>query len=64
MTEKKLPTDTPLTPKKRAILVGASSGIGASLAHRLADAGIQIALLARRSEMLEELTKNAAGNDH
>ena len=56
MTEKKLPTDTPLTPKKRAILVGASSGIGASLAHRLADAGIQVALLARRGEMLEELT--------
>ncbi len=55
-TENNLPTATPLTPKKRAILVGASSGIGAALAHRLADEGYQIALLARRAEMLEELT--------
>ncbi len=55
-TENKLATATPLTPKKRAILVGASSGIGAALAHRLADEGYQIALLARRAEMLEELT--------
>ncbi len=54
-TENNLPTATPLTPKKRAILVGASSGIGAALAHRLADEGYQIALLARRAEMLEEL---------
>ena len=53
---KALSTATPLTPKKRAILVGASSGIGAALAHRLADEGYQIALLARRAEMLEELT--------
>ena len=57
MTEtNKLPTATPLTPKKRAILVGASSGIGAALAHRLADEGFQVALLARRAEMLENLT--------
>jgi short-subunit dehydrogenase len=55
-TTNKLPTATPLTPKKRAILVGASSGIGAALAHRLADKGYQVALLARRVEMLEELT--------
>ncbi len=54
--EKKLPTATPLRPKKRAILVGASSGIGAALAHRLADEGFQVALLARRAEMLEALT--------
>lgn len=56
MTENKLSTATPLTPKKRAILVGASSGIGAALARRLADEGYQIALLARRAEMLEMLT--------
>ena len=54
--ENKLPTATPLRPKKRAILVGASSGIGAALAHRLADEGFQVALLARRAEMLEKLT--------
>ena len=51
-----LPTSTPLAQKKRAILVGASSGIGAALAHRLADEGYQIALLARRFEMLSNLT--------
>ena len=51
-----LPSATPLTPRKRAIIVGASSGIGAALAHRLADEGYQIALLARRGEMLEKIT--------
>jgi len=51
-----LPSATPLMPKKRAIIVGASSGIGAALAHRLADEGYQIALLARRGEMLEKIT--------
>ncbi len=55
-SEQKLATATPLSPKKHAILVGASSGIGAALAHRLADEGYQIALLARREEMLSTLT--------
>ncbi|HIE25288.1 MAG TPA: SDR family NAD(P)-dependent oxidoreductase [Anaerolineales bacterium] len=55
-SEQKLATSTPLSPKKRAILVGASSGIGAALAHRLVDEGYQIALLARREEMLSTLT--------
>ncbi|MBT3339160.1 MAG: SDR family NAD(P)-dependent oxidoreductase [Anaerolineae bacterium] len=54
--QENLPSATPLNPKKRAIVVGASSGIGAALAHRLADEGYQIALLARRVEMLEKLT--------
>ena len=54
--KQKLPTATPLRPQKRAILVGASSGIGAALAHQLADEGYQIALLARRAELLSELT--------
>ena len=54
--ENKLASATPLSPKKRAILVGASSGIGAALAYRLADEGYQIALLARRVEMLSNLT--------
>jgi len=54
--EPTLPSATPLSPQKRAIIVGASSGIGAALAHRLTDEGYQIALLARRGEMLEKLT--------
>lgn len=55
MTEK-LPKQTPLTPQKRAIIVGASSGIGAALARQLADEGYLVALLARRAELLEKLT--------
>ncbi|MFW5453241.1 SDR family NAD(P)-dependent oxidoreductase [Thioalkalivibrio sulfidiphilus] len=38
-----------------AWLIGASSGIGAELARRLADAGWQVALTARRAERLEAL---------
>ncbi len=53
---KTLPAATPLKPQKRAILVGASSGIGAALARRLADEGYLVALLARRGELLEKLT--------
>ncbi len=58
MSETKLsvPAATPLQPRKRAILVGASSGIGAALARRLTDEGYTVALLARRAEMLENLT--------
>jgi len=55
MTEN-LPAETPLTPQKRAIIVGASSGIGAALARHLADEGYLVALLARRAELLEKLT--------
>ena len=52
----KMPAGTPLKPQKRALLVGASSGIGAALARKLADEGYLVALLARRGELLEKLT--------
>src|SRR4051812_8767184 len=55
MPEAKLPPATPLTPRRRAILVGASSGIGAALAHRLAREGYSLALLARREEQLKSV---------
>jgi short-subunit dehydrogenase len=48
---------TALKPNKNAIIVGASSGIGAALARRLAREGYGVALLARRAEVLEEVRK-------
>ncbi len=45
----------PLEPQNRAIVVGASSGIGAALVAKLAHAGYQVAALARREAKLQEL---------
>jgi short-subunit dehydrogenase len=39
----------------RAILTGASSGIGHALAHELSRRGYELALLARRADLLEQL---------
>jgi short-subunit dehydrogenase len=50
-----IPPATPLNPRKRAILVGASSGIGAALARRLAREGYTVACLARRADLLQTL---------
>lgn len=55
MPEEKFPPATPLKPRRRAILVGASSGIGAALARRLAHEGYSVALLARREAQLNAL---------
>jgi short-subunit dehydrogenase len=52
-----IPPATPLNPRKRAILLGASSGIGAALARRLAREGFTVACLARRAELLEALCR-------
>lgn len=46
---------TPLNPKRRGIIVGASSGMGAALARRLAQEGYILALLAPKKESLEAL---------
>jgi short-subunit dehydrogenase len=45
----------PLEPQLRAIVIGASSGIGAALAETLANAGFLVAAVARRQEKLTEL---------
>jgi len=46
---------TPLQPRRRGIIIGASDGLGAALARRLAREGYSLALLARRQDKLEAL---------
>ena len=55
---------TPLRPRRRGIVIGASSGIGAALARRLAREGYVLGLIARRDELLTALAtdiNSAAG---
>jgi decaprenylphospho-beta-D-erythro-pentofuranosid-2-ulose 2-reductase len=51
----KLAPATPLNPRRRAIVVGASVGMGAALARKLAKEGYAVALVARQKEKLKEL---------
>lgn len=46
---------TPLNPRRRGIVIGASDGLGAELARKLAREGYTLALLARRKEKIESL---------
>ena len=50
-----IPRATPLTPRKKAILVGASGGIGTAIARRLAREGYVLALLDRREDPIKAL---------
>ena len=49
-------------PNKRAILTGASSGIGLDLARELARRGYDLALLARRAELLEATARELSAS--
>jgi len=55
MPVQKTPAARPLEPRPRAIIVGASSGIGAALLRRLAFSGYSVAGVARREKELREL---------
>jgi short-subunit dehydrogenase len=46
---------TPLNPRRRGLIIGASDGLGAELARKLAYNGYSLALLARRQEKLDAL---------
>lgn len=50
-----IPRATPLTPRKKAIIVGASGGIGTELARRLAREGYILALIDRNEAALNPL---------
>lgn len=47
---------TPLNPAPRALILGASSGMGAALARRLASEGYVLGLVARRKNLLTALS--------
>src|SRR5262245_65906849 len=47
---------------RHAIVVGASSGIGAEIARQLAAGGCAVALLGRRAEELERIRASIAGS--
>jgi short-subunit dehydrogenase len=51
--------ERPLQPQKKAIVVGASSGIGAALVQTLARRGYRVAALARRQEALQAVVDEA-----
>ncbi|MBN1303485.1 MAG: SDR family NAD(P)-dependent oxidoreductase [Anaerolineales bacterium] len=55
MSENRVPRSTPLKPRQRALIIGASSGMGAALARRMAREGFTLALLARRDDKLKDL---------
>lgn len=52
---------TPLNPRRRAILIGASEGMGAALARKLAKEGYTLALLARQNDKLNTLCDEING---
>lgn len=53
---------TPLNPRQRALIIGASDGLGAALARKLARDGYSLALLARSEEKLKFLRSEISAN--
>jgi len=61
-TPKSVPA-TPLNPQRRGIIIGASVGLGAALARKLAREGYTLALLARNEEKLRTLCNEINTNE-
>ncbi len=61
-TPKSVPA-TPLNPQRRGIIIGASVGLGAALARKLAWEGYTLALLARNEEKLKTLCNEINTNE-
>ncbi|GMQ77893.1 MAG: SDR family NAD(P)-dependent oxidoreductase [Anaerolineae bacterium] len=55
MSNSTAPPDRPLEPHSKALIIGASSGIGESLGRLLAEHGYLVALVARREESLNDI---------
>ncbi len=53
-----------MTPKKKVVVTGASSGIGRATAARFAKDGYEVCLNARRTERLQELVSTFPIGDH
>lgn len=49
------PAAIPLSPRRRAILIGASKGLGAAMARRLAREGYSLALVGRSVDLLNKI---------
>ncbi len=49
---------------KRALVTGASTGIGAEIARTLAQEGAEVTILARRRELLEQVADGIVADGH
>lgn len=54
---------TPLNPRRRGIVLGASDGLGAALARQLSAEGFSLALIARRADKLNALCQEINSQD-
>jgi decaprenylphospho-beta-D-erythro-pentofuranosid-2-ulose 2-reductase len=55
MPVEKYPAATPLSPRRRAIIIGSAKGLGAALARRLACEGYSLALAGRSADLMDKI---------
>jgi short-subunit dehydrogenase len=55
MPQTKYSGATPLSPRRRAIIIGSTKGLGAAIAHRLAREGYSLALAGRSADLLDKI---------